>query len=276
MKRILRRGAAALGVALLALIAWALPYGPLFPWSPWKPGYERLALRRADVYYPAGTELPGAYREIDRYIVESEAFHRYSLPSRIRVIRCRDWGAVRRFLPQLGGARVGAAVLATGTVLYVSPILDEKGLDHAEFLRHELSHATLHQHQGLIQAYRVREAQPLFEGLAVSFGRQRAYVTTEAFVDHARAHDLDGILDTRLRPPGASGSMRLNYQVWRFFLEWLIDTRGRDAFQGLLDRAMRDPGRYPVFFAEVYGEDLSVAIRSFAADIRAGGWHPRE
>ena len=30
----------------LVLLLAAFPFGPLFPWSPWKPGYERLPLGR--------------------------------------------------------------------------------------------------------------------------------------------------------------------------------------------------------------------------------------
>ena len=116
-------------------------------------------------------ELPPEFRQVDGYIAESEAFHRHTVPSRVRVILCRDWGAVRRYLPWLGGARVGGVTLATGTVIYITPIVEEKHLDPGEFIRHELSHATLNQHQTLVQAYHMRDAQPLFEGLAVSFGR---------------------------------------------------------------------------------------------------------
>src|SRR5437899_270554 len=47
-----RRGAFFSGVLVFLL---AFPYGPLFPWSPWKPGYEHLALQRADIYWPTGT-----------------------------------------------------------------------------------------------------------------------------------------------------------------------------------------------------------------------------
>lgn len=52
----------------------AFPYGPLFPWSPWKPGYEHLALQRADIYWPTGTVLPQAYRQFDDLIAQTEQF----------------------------------------------------------------------------------------------------------------------------------------------------------------------------------------------------------
>jgi hypothetical protein len=270
--RFLRRALRVLGVAALLLLLWSLPFGPLFPWSPWKPGYTRMTFSRADVFYPSGKELPPEFRQVDAYIAESEAFHRHTVPSRVRVILCRDWGAVRRYLPWLGGARVGGVTLATGTVIYITPIVEEKHLDPGEFIRHELSHATLNQHQTLLQAYRMRDAQPLFEGLAVSFGRQRAYVTREDFLDHARAHDLLSILDPRLRVSSGPGNMRLNYQAWRFFLEYLIETRGRDRFQALLDRSMADPIAYPSILSDVYGQNLAEMVQAFEADIRAGRW----
>jgi hypothetical protein len=100
--------AVAIGIAL------ALPFGPLIPWSPWKPGYQHLRLARADVYWAAGTTLPAGLAEVDRDIADSEAFHRMPVTARLTVILCRNWSDFDRFLPNYRGARIGAGRVLSG------------------------------------------------------------------------------------------------------------------------------------------------------------------
>jgi hypothetical protein len=51
---------------VFAFAIYAFLYGPLFPWSPIKPGYNHLSLARADVYYPQATTPDPAYEFLDR------------------------------------------------------------------------------------------------------------------------------------------------------------------------------------------------------------------
>ena len=269
IRRILR----AIAVALPFLLALCFPVGPLFPWSPWKPGYATLSLERADVYYPAGGRLPAAFLDIDSFIRQSEEFHRLKIPNRIRVIVCRNWSDFHRFMPTLGG--VGAATLETGTVIYITPRISERGLEYGEFLRHEISHATLNQNQSLLQAHAGSKAPWFFEGLAVSFGRQKAYVTAREFTVFAMARDLVSVIDPAKTRPDLPSDMRYNYQVWRYFLEHLIDTQGRDKFQQLMIGMTHDPGGSERVFQSVYGTAMPDGIRRFRADVLSGKWSPR-
>jgi hypothetical protein len=262
-------------IVLVVGVAWALPYGPLFPWSPWKPGYQRLHLERADVYWAVGTTLPSGLDRVDREIAASEAFHRLPVRSRITVVLCRNWSDFDRFLPNYRGARIGGATLVTGTVVYLTPRIAERGFDHGEFLRHELSHATLHQHQSLWDAFRTSAAEPFFEGLAVSFGRQRAFAGAGSVLEFADDHELGALLLPGSSPADASRDMRLNYQVWRYFLEYWIEARGRDAFQQLLKETMDDPDDYVEVFRRVYGASLEAAAAEFTTALRARRWVPR-
>ena len=255
--------------------ALCFPYGPLFPWSPWKPGYAKIALRRSDIYYPEGTTVPPAFLHFDQYMGESERFHRLTLPRRIEVILCRDWNDFHRFMPALRGNAVGAATLETGTVIYVTPKIAERGFDFGEFLRHELSHATVNQHQTLLRAHEASNAQWFFEGLAVSFGRQRAYVNPAEFVAFAQARNLVPVIDPSRRRPDLPWDMRFNYQTWRYFLEYQVDTKGRDRFQQLLEGMMRDPKGSDRVFSSVYGMSLPEAIDRFQSDVRECRWSPR-
>lgn len=50
--------------------------------------------------------------------------------------------------------------------------------------------------------------------------------------------------------------------------------RGLVSFGAALAALLRDSGGYPAIFAEVYGQDLAVAIGLFEADVCAGSWRP--
>ena len=269
----IRRIIRAIAIALFLLLALCFPFGPLFPWSPWKPGYASLNLDRADIYYPSGTRLPGAFLDVDGFITQSEQFHRLKVPKRISVILCRTWNDFGRFMPTLG--RVGAATLDTGTVIYVTPRIAERGLDYGEFLRHEISHATLHQNQAIWNAHAASKAPWFYEGLAVSFGRQKAYASIQEFTAFTIARDLVAVIDPAKARPDLRTDIRYSYQVWRYFLEHLIDTEGRDKFQQLIQGMMRDPTASERVFKEVYGTPLPDAARGFRNDVVSRKWTAR-
>ena len=249
----------------LLLFLLAFPYGPLFPWSPVKPGYRSESFARADVVYPDGTALPEAYRQIDSLIGEAEQFHRLPMPRRLTVIACRSWEDFHRFVPHLRSKGIAAVTLVPGTVIYVTPKIAEKGLDTAEFLRHELSHAALNQNQSAWNGYKMARHAWFFEGLAVSFGRQQAYVTRDEFL--ARAERLGPVIDPD-QQIGGQREMRFAYVAWRYFLEDLIQTRGRDRFQNLLTGYMADPDRYRDVFQRTYGEGIAEAVREFEGRVK--------
>lgn len=256
-----------IGLTLLGVAA-AFPYGPLFPWSPWKPGYAHIASTRGDVYYDSSRALPEVYRRLDSLIAEAETFHGFQARSRITVVVCANWGQFTRLAPQIRGRGVGAITLATGTAIYVTPKLDERGFDHAEFLRHELSHAVLHQNQTLVAAYRSANTW-MFEGLAVSFGRQNAYRTREEFVAWTREHELDTLLDPERRD--AAFDIRMAYTAWRYFNEHLKATQGA-AYRRFLSLAMVDPTAWRPAFAQAFGIEFAPAVKAFRHDVAEGRW----
>lgn len=253
----------------------AFPYGPLIPWSPIHPGYQELATQRTDILFPMGMKLPEAYAHIDEFVERAEKFHRLPMKSRVSVIVCRDWADFGRFMPHLRGRMAAAVALFTGTTIYVTPKVAERGLDIGEFIRHELSHAVIHQNQNLIETIRIMRQEWFCEGLAVSFGEQRSFITPYEFVDLARKQDLGPIIDPeRTKENPMPFNMRIGYQVWRYFLEYLIDTYGRDLFQQYLTAFMAHSGSYRSLFEQCFGVSLQKAVENFQAAIRAGRWRP--
>ena len=160
-------------VTATLLIAFACLYGPLFPWSPVKPGYQRLRLERVDVYFGADTALDPAYRQLDDDISHTEQFHDLKLWHRMTIIVCRNWFDFHRFLPTVRGEGIAAATPEYGTVIFITPKTREMQLDSGEFLRHELSHAVIHQNSTLRKSLQFKHAPWLFEGIAVLSANQQ-------------------------------------------------------------------------------------------------------
>ena len=256
-------------LALTLFFLMLFPYGPLFPWSPVKPGYEHLALARADVYYPKGTQLDAEYRKLDEYIAESEQFHQMKVSVRMCVVACNDWAAFGRFNPQYrNGRAVGAVTLATGTVIYVSPKIAERGFDVGEFLRHELSHATINQNQSLMAAWRLMDVPWLVEGIAVANGRQKSYYSREEFLARAlREKDLLLFIDPSRRDE-VKGifDMRYAYPTWRYFNEYLM-AKDRAAYQRYLQAVMKEPQVWRARFAPEFGVSFETAVERFQSSL---------
>ena len=247
--------------ALLFLLAF--PYGPLFPWSPWKPGYEHLALQRADIYWPKGAVLPNAYREFDSLIQDTERFAQLDCAKRITVVECGTWFQFRRLMPHMSTRVVGAVTLATGTEIYVTPKLDEMKFDHREFLLHELGHAVINQHQTLPAAYKFTNIQWLSEGFAVANGKQQSYLSRAEVLHRAATEALAPIID-----PQGSIDMRFAYPVWRYFNEYLIATHGRDKYQRFLLAAARDPSEWRAEFDQTFGRSFRLEVEAFQTAFR--------
>jgi hypothetical protein len=261
----MRSWVVAIFLLLVAAAVAASIEGPLFPWSPVKPGYTHFKLHRADIYYPTGTVLEEPYQRVDSLIAEAEAFHRLKMPDRITVIAPRTWTDFHLQAPWMRGTSAGAMTMQTGTVIWVTPRVAEKHFDTTEFLRHELSHAILDQNTTLWRGHKLNAQPWLFEGIAVDFGQQKAYLTQDEFVARARTEPLAPSFN------GTNPDMRFNYIVWSNFLEHMIHTRGRDRFQDYLLRVMQEPDRARVVFPESFGISFDDAIQEFQARVRESG-----
>jgi len=257
----------------MLLVTYAFLLGPLFPWSPVKPGYERLRLVRADVYFGVGSSLDPAYGRVDQTIEITERFHQLNLRHRMTIIVCRDWADFHRFLPIVRGDGMGAATPEYGTVIFVTPKVQQIKFDTSEFIRHELSHAVLDQSSNLWKSLQFKKAPWLFKGVAVLAARQNTYGTWDDFVTRVRTESLAPLFSHETWK--ARGfDIRFAYSAWRYFLQWTIDIRGRPLFQKLLLGFMDRPAEAEQVFRDVYGEDLSIAVFQFDATVRAGSWAP--
>jgi hypothetical protein len=248
------------GLAFILLVSWAFAYGPLFAWSPVHPGYDSEQLRRATIIFPAGTQPDSKLRDVDTYIADAETGLGLSMRHPVTVVLCRNWDDFHRFAPTTG--RVGG--LTIQSAVYITPRIAEKNLDLAEYLRHEITHALVHQNTPIWRLRALQKRSWLFEGVPVWVGRQQSYDTPEQFLAKARTLDLVPVIDT-VKP---SPDMRFNYVAWKNFIDHLDRTRGRPAFLRFFHGWLAEPAAERQTFQDVYQTTLPDAIRRYQDTLR--------
>jgi hypothetical protein len=272
----LRRTVRVILALLLCVTSYALAYGPLFPWSPIQPGYTSISLKRADIVYPRRSRLDPSYMLVDRYVAEAESFFKMAAPKRMRVVAFGTWGDFARFCPIVHG-RVGAVTLEKVDVIYVTPILAEKHLDTGEFLRHEITHAIVGNNVAWLRLRRMRHVSWLYEGVPVWFGRQRAFLTQQEFVKRAQITDLSPVMRfDAVDDDAAAVDMRFYYIAWRDFIDYLVQTWGRERFARFHRLYMDDADHVEAHFGHIFGTPFSSAVRDFELALRSGTFDPAD
>lgn len=232
---------------------------------------------RADVLYPSAMEFPAPFLNVDDYVAQAERYEHLQAGKRMTVVLCRSWGDFFRFLPLMSSRALAGATLGNGRVIYLTPKLREKNLAPGEFLRHEIAHAVLHQNQTMLNALRAARQEWFTEGLAVSAGAQKSFVSAQEFVERSRRQSLSPVIDPEQRSAApVPFDMRFAYQTWRFFLEYLIETNGKERFHRYTAAYAAEPLQYRELFVATYGVELPEAVRSFEDDVRSGRWRPAE
>lgn len=280
MRRKLSRSKKVAGLFVAVLVAFilALLYGPLFPWSPVKPGYALIRYPRADVYYDPAQPLNDDYRAVGAMMDEAEQFHRLKFRRSVKVIACRNWRSCDWFLPWLHIRGLGGVTLATGDVIYLTPRIKEKNYSIAEYLRHELTHALIFQNTTIRDAFKLNDVAWFNEGLAVSFGRQTAYLSQAEFTAKAASVELANCIDpARIAKQQAAGAWdaRLAYPAQRYFVEYLKAKFGQDVFQSFLLRCIHNPANHSSLFQENFHTPLLLAVEDYQKAVRAGLWPPQ-
>jgi hypothetical protein len=261
-----------LGVIVLALVVSFL-WGPLFAWSPVRPGYSLERFSRADVLYPDGTALDSSYREIDRYVAVAESFHELKCSKKIEVVICGNWSDCHRFAePFLLGQRPVAVTVPTGTVIFVTP--NAAGwADIGGLLRHELSHAVQNQNRSLLSVWRMLRQPWISEGVAgvvaakgeTKPGRYLVSLPDAEFLSRAKTEDLWSSFAA-----GPQKDWRFSYTAWMHFWTRQIERSGKPTFLKFERACFSDPDKCRSVFADVYGTDLRKAVGNFQADLRLG------
>jgi hypothetical protein len=250
-------------VGLVAL-GWWCAWGPLFAWSPVKPGFASRSDPPIFLYYrelhPPGRGLL-SLGEVTRQL---ESTLGLSFVSEVPVVLCDRWSDLRRFTPWLPVNRqLGARTLPLGHVIYVTPLVRDRD-DAVSFVKHELVHVLLHQHMPLLDRLDGGRPAWLIEGLATSFGNPSAYPSGPPFVEALRGRDLRALLE---QSPRSASDVALFYAAAGQFVSHLRRTSGDERLRDFVRRYVDEPRAYARAFEETFGTNVARAIAGYAEEL---------
>ncbi len=257
-----------IGIAVI-LLAGYLFWGPLFPWSPLKPGFTKLHVPGAKVFIkdPAGGDSV-LYR-LDDILLEAENFHGLEYQEKIRIVVLNHGANMQRYLPWMRGSGFSVSLSAVN-LIYIGPNARRATVGIGPHLKHELSHMLVDQNTTFKTALVLHEQGWLVEGLAEVFSGHKFYTKTE-FLDLCRRKGIRFSGLQEQNPLSMSfGDLRLKYTYYRLFATFLLDSYGLDAIQDYLLKYLERPGDYRNLFAEIYSRDLEEILGEFDASLNGG------
>lgn len=258
------------GLAAVSLVTYNFLFGKLFPYSPLIIGFSRHTLEHTVVYVQHGTHYSGL-KEIDALIPKVEAFHELAFRKKPRLFIFEDDASYRQ--RSISKARFcafynGDVVLSPWALREV-----EKGEISLEiYLRHELSHSLLHQHAGLLRAYRYPAW--LLEGIAV-------YSTGQMGTSWypSKQETYEKICNGNFMPPEVFKTRKeyripldvkyratFMYSEFACIVEYLIETYGKDKFLSYMKELLRN-GDHDRVFRNIYGIDFSQCVQNFIKSV---------
>jgi len=275
-------GGLLVGAVVCAALAYLLLWGRYSPYSPVVLGFDKVEQPHVVVYLERGGEVGAAHAAdasqtpprpdpgaVDALVADVERTHGLTFRSRVRVIFFRDPDTYARRTTT--GAR--ACTYYNGTVV-VSPWVqreDDEGLPSLEvYLRHELSHALLYQHMGVLAA--LRYPKWLLEGVATwSAGQMGTFAYPSASETRALiaagewmppgVYGTDGEDEVRL---GVEDRVTFVYSEFACIVDDLVARYGRETFFDYV-RALMDDHDHDAVFREAFGIGFAEYLDRFRA-----------
>lgn len=247
---------------LLLLIIY-LFWGPLFPWSPIKPGYEHFTSSKISLSIKERTEEDSVVLRMDQVIKDEEAFHGLKFKSRVRIIVTGKNSNIRRFTPWIPGKGYSISLSALNLV-YIGPTSRKSTFGIEPYIKHELSHMLIGQNtDGLDKKMEMLRQSWLVEGLAIYFGGPRFYSKDEVRAMF-RMHGMEfsSLHEANIKEVPME-VQRLYYSYYGYFTEFLIRSYGLDKLQQYLKAYIEDPFAYEKLFLDVYGSNKKDIFLAF-------------
>ena len=249
---------------LLLLFICYLFWGPLFPWSPVKPGYKKIGSSGATVFIKDYKDEDVIYR-LDELLLEEEAFHALKFHKKFRVVILGRESNMKRYLPWIKGSGYSVK-LGSLNVIYLGPTARTSPYGIEVFLKHEISHLLIHQNtpSGRNNMEMLKQGW-LAEGIATFFGGPH-YYERDDFIElwKSKGMAFDSLYEANPHEMDRN-IIRLKYTYYRFFIEFLVDTYGITELQEYLKDYMEDPESYKLIFSEIYNEDLTQILLKFSS-----------
>jgi len=258
------------GLVAVSLAMYSFLFGKLFPYSPLIIGFSRHDLEHIVVYVQHGTEYSGL-KEIDVLIPKVEAFHELTFRKKPRLFIFKDDAGYR----QRSISKSRFCAFFNGDVV-ISPWAlreAEKGEISLEiYLRHELSHSLLHQHAGVLRAYRYPAW--LLEGIAVySTGQMGTswYPSKEETYEKIRNGNFmpPEVFKSRKEdriPLDVTYRATFIYSEFACMVDYLIETYGKDRFLSYMKELLRN-GDHDRVFKKMFGIDFSEGVQNFRKSV---------
>ncbi|MEE4275279.1 MAG: hypothetical protein V2J16_05375 [Thermoleophilia bacterium] len=283
-------GGALLGAAVCAVLVYLLVWGRFSPYGPVVYGFERHDLPDVVVYVEGddghdtahaaadGSSVAGASGTglvtIDALVSEVEQAHGLRFKSRPRLLLFRDAGTYARRTT----TRARACTYYNGTIV-VSPWVqreDAEGVLSLEvYLRHELSHALLYQHMGVLAA--LRYPKWLLEGVATwSAGQMGTFAYPSAEETYALIAGGEWMPPSVYRTSGeddvpleVDDRMTFMYCEFACIVDDLVARYGREAFFSYVT-ALMDEKDHDAVFRRAFGTGFDEYVDAFRERVEGG------
>ena len=247
-------------LALISISAYAFTSGPLFPYSPIKPGFAKLESEKAIIYYPNGTNPPEECLGIDSLVEETESFHRLGFDKKPKIIFCETSKQYERFSTRTAHA----CAIQTGDAIYINPSIYSSNRDLNGFFKHELSHAVIYQNTSIFSALRLKGW--FTEGMAVYYGNSHHYYRgnelKELAIDEGYFFD---IFDDKARPADMPKTIRYSYfyGLYGSFIGYLADCYGSSAVMDFTAEYIKYPKKEGEIFTRIFGLSQEKVLQEF-------------
>ena len=250
-------------IAIVVIVIVTLLFrGPLFPWSPVKPGFTKIESSRVAVFINKMSDKDSIVYEIDNILLQEEEFHDLTYQDDIRIVVLDKESSMKRFLPWFRGSGYSVS-LSMANVIYIGPSARRSVHGIEPYLKHELSHMLIGQNASPKKALKIHRQGWLTEGIAEYYSGHSFYTKDEFLrVCQARNTDFTSLLiDNPMTMP--IQDIRFKYTYYKYFIEFLAESHGMPKLRAYLKKYLNEPERYIDIFDEVYAVDLDTLLSEF-------------
>ena len=241
----------------------ALFYGPLFAWSPITPGFIRTTLGSVVYLHRTSRPLTPQHQRVPAEMAALERAIGLRFQGPVSVVLCDEPGDLTRFTPWLSAPpALGARTLEFGTVVYVSPLVRDRG-DAAAFIRHELVHVLLLRNTPLVSRTALLKHWWVLEGLSVHYGNPSSYPLPRGARLTALRGQLVSTLDPDAETVPADVTAAERYALAGALVGYVIERHGTAAFSAFVRDLVADPASWRASFDRHTGESFTTALATF-------------
>jgi hypothetical protein len=250
-----------IAIVVIAIII-LLFRGPLFPWSPLKPGFTKIESTGTTLFINKMAGKDSIVYDLDNILLREEEFHGLTYQDNIRIVVLDKESNMKRYLPWFRGSGYSVS-LGMANLIYIGPSARKSLYGIEPYLKHELSHMLIGQNASAEKALKIHRQGWFTEGIAEYYSGHNFYTRDEFLsVCQARNTDFSSLLiDNPMTMP--IQDIRFKYTYYKYFIEFLAESHGLPKLRAYLKKYLNEPERYIDLFDEVYAVDLDTLLSEF-------------